>query len=222
MTSDFVKIRLKQKAELYPTGKSNEPVLELCREFAQEAFIAGIPMAFQDWLRNYVSPSQQGAVRRYLIERLPAIILSQYLPAQNLLAPVDLAEQLQKWKAKNPKWTAKVQEAAFDSTQLCEIVNPLYYTLLEFSRSERVGAVPATKERRETMVPHYYDENKLYVPLASWTALKNDPESEPYRDLVRAATDTIKGGGALIVYRESDTAIMHRCDRMSELNQLVA
>lgn len=70
-------------------------------------------------------------------------------------------------------------------------------------------------------VPHYYDENKLYVPLAIWNALKDDPESEPYRDLVQAAAETVKGGGAFIVYRESDTSIMHRCDSMSELNQLV-
>jgi hypothetical protein len=137
MTSDYVKLRLKKMAALFPRGESNEPVLALCREFAQEAFIAGIPMAFQDWLSNYVSPSQQGAARRYLIGRLPALILSQYLPAQNILDPAELADQLQKWEAKNPTWKAKVEEAAFDSTQLCEVVNPLYYTLLEFSRRPR-------------------------------------------------------------------------------------
>lgn len=81
--------------------------------------------------------------------------------------------------------------------------------------------MPAIKERQEMKVPHYYDENKLYVPLAIWNALKDDPESEPYRDLVQAAAETVKGGGAFIVYRESDTSIMHRCDSMSELNQLV-
>lgn len=134
MTSDYVKFRLKQKAELYPTGKSNEPVLELCREFAKEASIAGISMAFQEWLRNYVSPAQQGAVRRYLVGRLPSIILNQYLPARNILSPVELADQLQKWDAKNPMWKEEVQEAAFDSTQLCEVVDRLYYSLLEFSR----------------------------------------------------------------------------------------
>lgn len=79
----------------------------------------------------------------------------------------------------------------------------------------------AVFERYKMKVPHYYDNNKLYVPLASWSALKDDPDSEPYRDLVQAATEIVKGGGAFIVYRESDTSIMHRCDRMSELNELV-
>lgn len=137
MTSDYVKLRLKQKAELYPTGKSNEPVLELCREFAKEASIAEISLAFQEWLRNYVSPAQQSATRRYLVGRLPAIILNQYLTAQNILAPLELADQLQKWDTKNPTWKAEVQEAAFDSTQLGEVVNRLYYSLLEYSRRSR-------------------------------------------------------------------------------------
>ena len=81
---------------------------------------------------------------------------------------------------------------------------------------------PAINERQEMKVAHYYDENKLYVPLASWNALKDDPESEPYRDLVKAATVTIEGGGAFVIYRESDTSIMHKCDRMSELSELMA
>ena len=137
MTSDFVNLRLKQKAALYPRGDSNEPVLELCREFAREDFVAGIPMAFQEWLRSYVSPSQQGVARRYLVSRLPSIIVNQYLPAHKILEPVELAEQLEKWNAENPKWKEKVEEAAFDSTQLCEVVNPLYYWLLEYSRRSR-------------------------------------------------------------------------------------
>lgn len=82
--------------------------------------------------------------------------------------------------------------------------------------------MPAIDERHEMKVPHYYDENKRYVPLASWNALKDDLESEPYRDLAQAATEAVKRGGAFIVYRESDTLIMHRCDRMSELNELLA
>jgi hypothetical protein len=65
--------------------------------------------------------------------------------------------------------------------------------------------VLAIEERHEMKGPHYYDENKLYVPLASWNALKDDPESEPYRDLVQAATGIVKGGAAFIVYCESDT-----------------
>ena len=134
MTPDYVKLRLKQKAALYPRGGSNEPVLELCREFAQEAFVAGISLAFQEWLRNYVSPAQQGAARRYLVGRLPAIILNQYLLAQNILDPVELVDQLQKWNAKNPTWKAELEEAAFDSSQLCDVVNRLYYWLLELSQ----------------------------------------------------------------------------------------
>jgi len=68
---------------------------------------------------------------------------------------------------------------------------------------------------------HYYEENDLYVPLASWTALKDDPESEAFLEMVAAATRTVREGRAFIVYRESDTAIMHQCDRMSELNDLL-
>ena len=137
MTSDYVKHRLKQKAALAPRGDSNEPVLELCREFAQEAFIAGISMAFQDWVSNYVSVTQQTAVRRYLIARLPGIILNQYLPAQKIFDPVELADQLRIWTTTNPTWKAEVEEAAFNPTQLCEVVNRLYYSLLEFSRRSR-------------------------------------------------------------------------------------
>ena len=73
MTSDFVKHRLQQKAALAPRGDSNWPVLELCREFAQEAFVAGISMAFQEWVNNYVSPAQRFAVRQHLAARLPGI-----------------------------------------------------------------------------------------------------------------------------------------------------
>jgi hypothetical protein len=137
MASDYVKHRLQQKAALAPRGDSNEPVLELCREFAQEAFIAGISMAYQDWISNYVSPTQQAAVRRYLIGRLPGIILSQYLPAQKILDPVDLADQLHIWSSTNPTWKTDVEDAAFNSTQLCEVVNRLYYSLLEFSQRPR-------------------------------------------------------------------------------------
>ncbi|MEM5433475.1 hypothetical protein CBM2626_U40010 [Cupriavidus taiwanensis] len=137
MTSDYVKHRLQQKAALAPRGDSNWQVLELCREFAQEAFVAGISMAFQDWVSNYVSPTQRSAVRRYLIARLPGIILNQYLPAQKILDPVDLAEQLSLWSTKNPTWKADVEEAAFDPSQLCEVVNRLYYSLLEFAQRTR-------------------------------------------------------------------------------------
>ncbi|SPA57692.1 hypothetical protein CBM2638_U20026 [Cupriavidus taiwanensis] len=94
-------------------------------------------MAFQDWVSNYVSPTQRSAVRRYLIARLPGIILNQYLPAQKILDPVDLAEQLSLWSTKNPTWKADVEEAAFDPSQLCEVVNRLYYSLLEFAQRTR-------------------------------------------------------------------------------------
>jgi hypothetical protein len=137
MTSDYVKHRLQQKAALAPRGDSSEPVLVLCREFAQEAFIAGISMAFEEWISNYVSPTQRAAVRRYLIARLPAIILNQYLPAQKILDPLDLADQLHRWSTTNPTWTTEVEDAAFNSTQLCEVVNRLYYSLLEFSQRPR-------------------------------------------------------------------------------------
>lgn len=137
MTSDYVKHRLQQKAAQAPCGDSNAPVLDLCREFAQEAFIAGISMAYQDWISNYVSPTQQAQVRRHLIARLPGIILNQYLPAQKILDPVDLADQLHKWSTTNPTWKTDVEDAAFNSTQLCDVVNRLYYSLLEFSRRPR-------------------------------------------------------------------------------------
>lgn len=134
MTSDYVKQRLKEKASLATLGDSNWPVLELCREFAHEAFIAGISMAFQEWINTYVSPTQKSSVRQYLISRLPAIILNQYLPAQEILDPVELADQVQKWVAENPTWKSEVENAAFNSNQLCDVVNRLYYSLLDFSR----------------------------------------------------------------------------------------
>ncbi|MFX1689844.1 hypothetical protein PWR05_35885 [Paraburkholderia sp. A2RI-6] len=137
MTSDYVKHRLKEKASLAPRGDSNWPVLDLCREFAQEAFVAGISMAFQDWVNNYVSPAQRSAVRRYLVGRLPGIILDQYLPAQNILKPADLADELARWTAQYPTWSTEVEEAAFDSLQLCQVVNHLYYSLLDSARSKR-------------------------------------------------------------------------------------
>jgi hypothetical protein len=137
MTSDYVKHRLKQKAELAPRGESNWPVLELCREFAQEAFIAGVSMAFQEWINTYVSSTQKTAVRLYLISRLPGIILNQYLPAQEILDPVELADQIQEWVTKNPTWKSEVEDAAFNPSQLCDLVNRLYYSLLDFSRRPR-------------------------------------------------------------------------------------
>lgn len=87
--------------------------------------------------------------------------------------------------------------------------------------SKLASAPQAFFERYKMKVPHYYDNNKLYVPLASWNALKEDLDSEPYRDLVKAATEIVSRDGAFIVYRESDTSIMHRCDHMSELNEIV-
>lgn len=136
MTSDYVMHRLSEKAAMAWRGDSNWPVMDLCREFAQEAFIAGISMAFQGWVSNYVS-QQRSVVRRYLIGRLPGIILNQYLPAQNLLSPADLRDELALWSAKHPTWVTEVEEAAFDSTKLCDVVNPLYYWLLESSRKKR-------------------------------------------------------------------------------------
>lgn len=135
MTSDYVKRRLQEKASLAPRGDSNWPVLDLCREFAQEAFVAGISMAFQDWVTNYVSPEQRSTVRRYLTARLPGIILNQYLPARKILNSVDLADELARWSTQHPTWNAEVEEVAFDSLQLCRVVERLYYSLLESARS---------------------------------------------------------------------------------------
>jgi hypothetical protein len=65
--------------------------------------------------------------------------------------------------------------------------------------------------------PHYYENNNLFVPETSWNELKKDPNSTAFRDMVEAAKKAIREGGAFIVYRESDTAIMRRFDRSSEL-----
>jgi hypothetical protein len=47
MTPVDLKTRLKQKTALYPRGESNEPILELRREFAQMATSAGISLALK-------------------------------------------------------------------------------------------------------------------------------------------------------------------------------
>lgn len=137
MTSDFVKHRLQIKVAQSPRDGSNEPVLALCREFAEEAFVAGISMAFQEWADNHVSSTQRWTVRRYLAGRLPGIILNQYLPAQRLLDSVDLTNQLLKWTVSNPEWAKELEEAAFDESALCAVVDRLYYSLLEFSKQKR-------------------------------------------------------------------------------------
>lgn len=137
MTSDYVKRRLQVVVDQYPRNGSNDPVLAVCREFAEEAFVAGISMAFQEWIATHVSPTQRGAVRRFLAGRLPGIILNQYLPAQQLLDAVDLRDQLLQWTISNPTWAQEVEEAAFDEAKLCEVVNRLYYSLLEYSKKKR-------------------------------------------------------------------------------------
>ena len=46
-----------------------------------------------------------------------------------------------------------------------------------------------------------------------------DPESEDYRDLIAAATEAIKDDGSFTVERESDKAIMIKCDGMYDLDR---
>jgi hypothetical protein len=70
--------------------------------------------------------------------------------------------------------------------------------------------------------PSYMKDKNLFVPLTSWIELKKDADGEPFSDMIDAARKVIQVDGAFIVYRESDTAIMYRCDRMSELNELLA
>lgn len=137
MTSEYVKRRLQSVVDRYPRNGSNDPVLEVCREFAEEAFVAGISMAFQEWIANHVDSIQRARVSQYLTARLPGIILNQYLPAQQLLDDVDLRGQLIQWTIDNPTWKQEVQDAAFDAAKLCDVVNRLYYSLLEYSKKKR-------------------------------------------------------------------------------------
>ena len=75
-------------------------------------------------------------------------------------------------------------------------------------------------ERQKMNVPYSMDGKNVSVPLASWEVVKNDPDRDTFDDLMKFAIETVDGGGAFIVYRESDSAIMHRCDRITEVDEL--
>ncbi|VVE52876.1 hypothetical protein [Pandoraea terrigena] len=69
--------------------------------------------------------------------------------------------------------------------------------------------------------PRYTEGKNLFVPLASWDALKGRSDEQPFCDMIEAARKTIQADGAFIVYRESTTEIIYRCDRISELESAI-
>lgn len=69
--------------------------------------------------------------------------------------------------------------------------------------------------------PRYMDGKNMFVPLASWEALNERRDEQSFSDMIEAARATIRAGGAFTVYRESDTATMLRCDRLSDLDDAI-
>lgn len=69
---------------------------------------------------------------------------------------------------------------------------------------------------------HYYEDNHLFIAEMTWTELKKDKSSVAFHGVVAAAKETINRNGAFIVYRESDSAIMRKCDRRSELENEIS
>ena len=73
------------------------------------------------------------------------------------------------------------------------------------------------------MIFNYSHEGKhLMITKGTWDEMKKDKSSVAFTSLEAAARETIRRDGAFIVYREEDTAIMRRCDRMSELDDEIA
>ncbi|MYM36576.1 hypothetical protein GTP38_19795 [Duganella sp. FT94W] len=69
--------------------------------------------------------------------------------------------------------------------------------------------------------PSYMKGNHMHVPLTSWIELKKRTDEQPYDDMIAEAKKVIENGGAFIVYRESDTSVMHRCDSLHQLNEII-
>ncbi|MDD2742228.1 MAG: hypothetical protein PHV02_08135 [Rhodocyclaceae bacterium] len=63
-----------------------------------------------------------------------------------------------------------------------------------------------------------YEDNKLFISKTKWDELKKNKPPVAFASVVAAAKEIISRGGAFVVYCDSDTAIMRRCDRMSELD----
>lgn len=70
--------------------------------------------------------------------------------------------------------------------------------------------------------PRYMEGKDLLVPLTSWLELCKRKDEAPFIDMINAARKAITEDGAFIVYRESDTSVIYRCDRMTELESLLA
>ncbi len=67
---------------------------------------------------------------------------------------------------------------------------------------------------------HYVDCN-LNVAQTVWDELKMNKHSIPFNGVVAAARDAISRGGAFIVYSDTTSDILRRCDRPAELEEAI-
>lgn len=66
----------------------------------------------------------------------------------------------------------------------------------------------------------YFEDDKLWVEMETWTDLIGEKSAVPIHSLKAAAADIIQRGGAFIV-NDINIGIMNRCDRIAELEALM-
>lgn len=66
----------------------------------------------------------------------------------------------------------------------------------------------------------YFEDDKLWIAMEAWTDLIGEQSAVPLYSLKSAAAASIEHGGAFII-KEDKVGIKRRCDRMSELGELM-
>jgi hypothetical protein len=104
---------------------SSGPVLEICRKLSGDARFEEIAKILTAWC-EYAPHS-----KRFVIERLPAIVLNTYFVKQDVLT----FEQFLKWERANPGWGDLIKDHALSEVQLPAAVSGIVRAMRHFARA---------------------------------------------------------------------------------------